>query len=199
MLSRPEYQPAEPGLVQRVLGEVDRWIGSLLQQALGGDVSQGLALAGLVALVLVGVAVLAALVRSTRRTAAGRAAAADPAEVGRWAADWRAEAERAEQAGRWPAALRCWYRLTVAGLAAAGLADERPGATAGEDLAAVRARAPQAAAAFTELTDAFEQAWYGQEPVGPAEVAAVQAAAEQALAAARRPRSRHAPAATGSG
>lgn len=163
---------------------VGRWV----QELVTADVGDPVAVAVLAAVAVLVAAVGVGVLRSTRRSAARRPAAASAAEVGRNPAQWRADAERAASAAQWRTALRCWYRATVAELAAGGLVAERPGATTGEDLASVRARAPRAAPAFAELTDAFERAWYGRAAVDADDVAAVRAAAAQVSAAIRAPR-----------
>lgn len=200
MLSRPEYQPAEPGLVEQAVIEVQRLVGRFLQRIVTADVGDPVAIAALVVVVALAGALIAAMVRSTRRSGARADVAAGASEVGRSPSQWRAEAHAATAAQQWRTALRCWYRLTVAELAAGGLVVERPGATTGEDLASVRRHAPQAGPAFAELTDAFERAWYGQQPVGAADVDAVHGAAEHVIAVAgsRESRRGHRPVGAGS-
>jgi hypothetical protein len=113
----------------------------------------------------------------------GRGVSAHTARV-RPAADWRAEAERHEQAGEWRKALRCRYRALVAELAARGLLEEVPGRTAGEYRTELGDSLPSAAPSFRGATDLFEGAWYGRRPTSETDAVRFRELADRVLAAA---------------
>ena len=185
VLARPEYAEAQPGLIERAVDALQRGLAWGLDQ-LGGTPA-GTALAAVALAALAGVVAwgLWRLVARTRRSGALRASA--DAQVGRAPRDWRADAEAAQAQGRRREAVRCWYRLGIAELAARGLVTEEPGATAGEDLARVRRGAPDLADTVALLTDAFERAWYARRPVTEPSLTAVRAAADDLAARLAQP------------
>jgi hypothetical protein len=79
----------------------------------------------------------------------------------RSAAEFLAEAEKAELDRRWRHAIRMRYSAVLAELGSTGFVRLRPGRTTGEYLSEVRANLPAAADAFFEATRIFEKAWYG--------------------------------------
>jgi Domain of unknown function (DUF4129) len=166
VLARPEFRPPERSLLQRawdwLLEQAGRLLAELGASGVGGIV--GLAV---LVLALLGIGLLAA--RFSRGvTPSPEVRAAVPGAPRRPAADWRAEAEAHERAGRWRQAVRCRHRALVAELAARGLVDEVPGRTAGEYRREVGRSLPDAAADFAGATELFELAWYGRgEPGAP--------------------------------
>lgn len=134
--------------------------------------------------VLVFVAVLALLVfrfaRTVRRDPGSGLEVSGP--VGRTAREWVADADAALAAGDFREALRCRYRALLADLAAAGLVEEVPGRTTGEYVAAVRDDIPPALEPFRTATRAFEAAWYGPDPTGPADLEGFLVSAREVLA-----------------
>jgi hypothetical protein len=176
VLAGPDFADARPG----VLDQAARWaldrVGELLAAIIaGGGGPLGLALLA-VALVALGL-IVASLVRRVRRDR-GRPVPRPDGIGGRSAADWVAEAERAEAAGAWAAALRCRYRALLADLVAAGVLDEVPGRTARGYQRDVASAAPAATRPMREVTRAFEAAWYDRRPVDAADVAALRDAAD---------------------
>ena len=169
VLSRPEFRPAHRSLTERVFAWVLEVIGRLLA-ALGGSGAGGIVGLLLLALVLVGVGVLAARF-SRGLTPSPEVAAAVPGGRRRSAAEWRADAEAQEGAGAWRDAVRSRYRALVADLAARGLVEEVPGRTAGEYRREVGHALPAAAGDFAGATELFEVAWYGRADTGPQEAA----------------------------
>ena len=169
VLSRPEFRPPERSLLEQVVDWVLDLIGRLLA-ALGGSGAGGIVGLVLLALVLVGVGVLAARF-SRGLTPSPEVAAAVPGGRRRSAAEWRAEAEAQELAGAWREAVRSRYRALVADLAARGLVEEVPGRTAGEYRRQVGQALPGAAGDFDGATELFEVAWYGRSPTGAQEAA----------------------------
>jgi hypothetical protein len=169
VLSRPEFRPPERSLMERVLDWVLEAIGRLLA-ALGGSGAAGIVGLVLLALVLVGVGILAA--RCSRGlTPSPEVAAAVVGGRRRSAAEWRAEAQAQERVGAWRDAVRSRYRALVADLAARGLVEEVPGRTAGEYRRDVGRALPAAAGDFAGATELFEVAWYGRTDTGPREAA----------------------------
>jgi hypothetical protein len=169
VLARPEFRPPHRSLTERLVDWVLELIGRLLA-ALGGSGAGGIVGPILLALVLVGVGVLAARF-SRGLTPSPEVAAAVPA--GRWrsAAQWRAEAEAHERTGAWREAVRSRYRALVAELASRGLVEEVPGRTAGEYRREVGRALPEAAADFAGATELFEVAWYGRSRTGAGDAA----------------------------
>jgi hypothetical protein len=180
VLSRPEFRPPEQPLLQRAVGWVLDQLGSLLASLLGGGAGPVVGLVLLAA--IVGLVVVVAARFSRGLTRDPELAAARPPATGRPAAEWRAEAEAAERAGQWRAALRCRYRALVADLAQRGLVDEVPGRTAGEYRVEVGRNAPTVAADFSRATDLFELAWYGNRATGVDEARRFRALADRVLA-----------------
>jgi len=161
ILSRPEFERHKT-LLQRVL----EWIGDQLSRisfGIGGgpgfvgDLVGLLFLAGAIVLVVV-------LVRSIRRTPRRPEPARDLSveEIARRsAADWRTDAERFEAAHRWREAMRARYRELVRTLVDERVLADVAGRTTGEYDRELAAALPQASGAFTELTELFEDVWYG--------------------------------------
>jgi hypothetical protein len=164
VLSRPEFRPPPRSLTERLIDWVLELIGRLLA-ALGGTGAGGIVGLILLALVLVGVGVLAARF-SRGLTPSPEVAAAVPGGRRRSSAEWRAEAEAHERAGAWREAVRSRYRALVADLAARGLVEEVPGRTAGEYRREVGRALPKAAGDFAGATELFEAAWYGRSGPG---------------------------------
>lgn len=183
VLGRQEYAEVRPGLVTQVWDWVLDGIGRLLE-AITGSGEQGV-VGALVVLGLVAVVVLLAVrfVSGVRRDP-GLALVLSGA-VGRPPADWAAEADDHERAGRHRAALRCRYRHLLAALAAQGLVDEVPGRTTGEYLSETTAAVPAAAAELRAVTVAFERVWYGDVGADPLLVADARRDVEHVLRVAR--------------
>jgi len=179
VLSRPEFRPPQRSLTERVLDWVLEGIGRLLA-ALGGSGAGGIVGLVLLALVLVGVGVLAARF-SRGLTPSPEVAAAVPGGRRRSAAEWRAEAEAHERAGAWREAVRSRYRALVADLATRGLVEEVPGRTAGEYRREVGRALPEAATDFAGATELFEVAWYGRSGTGAGEAARLRDLSERVL------------------
>lgn len=189
VLSRPEYADLEPGLVARLRAWAAEQVGRVIEAIAGTGQ------AALIGWVLLAGAVLAAALLAVRFLRAVRPDPAAPlpvgGPVGRTAADWDADADDHERAGRHRDALRCRYRALLAGLAAAGVVDEIAGRTTGEYRQAVAAALPDAEGPFVVLTERFESAWYGDVPVSEDDLAAARDDAEAVRRAAglatRRP------------
>jgi hypothetical protein len=170
-------------LLDRLFDWVLELIGRLLA-ALGGSGAGGIIGLILLALVLVGVGVLAARF-SRGLTPSPEVAAAVPGGVRRSAAEWRAQAEAHERAGAWREAVRSRYRALVADLASSGLVEEVPGRTAGEYRRQVGRGLPDAAADFAGATELFEVAWYGRADTGSQEAARLRELSDRVLRRAR--------------
>jgi hypothetical protein len=183
VLSRPEFRPPGRSLLERAVDWLLEVIGRLLG-ALAGSGAGGIVGLLLLALVLLGVGVLAA--RFSRGLTPSPELAAVVAEGRRLsAADWRAEAEALERAGAWREAVRSRYRALVADLAARGLVEEGPGRTAGEYRRQVRRAVPAAATDFAGATELFEVAWYGRADTGAPEAAHLRDLSDRILQQAR--------------
>ncbi|HET9290078.1 MAG TPA: DUF4129 domain-containing protein [Actinomycetes bacterium] len=183
VLSRPEFRPPERSLMERVLDWVLEGTGRLLA-ALGGSGAGGIVGLVLLALVLVGVGILAARF-SRGLTPSPEVAAAVVGGRRRSAAEWRAEAEGQERTGAWREAVRSRYRALVADLASRGLVEEVPGRTAGEYRREVGRALPAAASDFAGATELFEVAWYGRADTGPQDAAHLRDLSDRILQRAR--------------
>lgn len=82
---------------------------------------------------------------------------------------WRAAAEDHRAAGRYRDSIRCQYRALVGDLARAGIVDEIPGRTSGEERDQLARLAPAVSARFGVAADLFDRAWFGDEPVDGAD------------------------------
>ncbi len=96
---------------------------------------------------------------------------------------WRARAETAEAEGRWRDAVRLRFGVLVAELVAGRVLDAVPGRTAGEYHRALAELRPAAAEPFGRAVRIFEDAWYGDVPVGPDDAAAVRRLTDEVLVA----------------
>lgn len=180
VLGRPAFdEPPEP-LFERLADFVLERLGQAFSALTGGG--RGALVAWLI--LAVTVAVVAALafrvVATVRRDRTARQA--DGGErVESQSVDWRAAAALHEAKGEWRDALRCRWRALVADLAGRRVVEEVDGRTAGEYLAQVRVRAPDAGDAFSRATSVFEASWYGARPTGPDDVARVRELAEKTV------------------
>ncbi len=84
-------------------------------------------------------------------------------------ADLIEAAEGAERDRRWKQALMARYRHLVASLIQEAVLLDVPGRTTGEYRVEFRQVRPDAAIEFDQVTTSFENAYYGDEPVGAAE------------------------------
>ena len=182
ILSRPEFRRPEPSLFDRF----QEWLADLLHRVFealsGGGRGSAVGLVLLVAAVAAVAFFATRVARTMVRDPSVRVA--EPRQPVRSAADWLAEAERAEGAGRWRDGVRYRHRALVAALAERGVLDEIPGRTAGEYRADIAAALPAAARDVAAATDLFDRAWYGAQPTGPEERDRFGALAERVLAGA---------------
>jgi hypothetical protein len=164
ILARPEFDEDQRSLLERARDWVFDRLDDLLGELGGGGGGELLGWALVAALTLAAIVFAVRFTRGARRdpgVAPGR-----PLVPRRTAAEWRAEAEAHEAAGRWRPALRCRYRALVADLAARGLVEEVPGRTSGEYRRQVDVALPEVAPAFDGATSLFEGAWYGGRATG---------------------------------
>ncbi len=183
VLARRELAPARPGPVDRVLGWVVEQIFRVLYR-LFGDGGQGISTVRVVVFALL-LALVGYLLWRFLRGVGREASTADELarDVGRAPTDWAAEAEGHERAARHREAVRCRYRLLLARLAERGVIEEIPGRTSGEYLREASAALPAAGEDLRGATEAFERAWYADEPVTARDVDTVREAGERAAAA----------------
>lgn len=174
--ARGEYQPAPKSWVERFFG----WIGDrivdvlefLFDRGAPDVVNQdgGASIGEWWVYLFLGVVAAVALWllwRSYFRHLGGRdkelpevevsTAASDDSEVG----DWRDRARDYEAQGDYRNALRCRYRAVVADLVDRKVLYPTPGRTAGEHRFDVSEKKPVAAPEFDEVSDLFEETWYG--------------------------------------
>lgn len=102
-------------------------------------------------------------------------------DTSREPADWRRDADAHRAAGRFRDALRCRYRALVGDLARAGLIDEIPGRTTGEERVQLAEVAAVAAPPFDRVAELFDSTWYGDRPASDGDVAEVEQLERQVL------------------
>jgi hypothetical protein len=178
ILAQPRFDRPPESIPDQILGWIADQVGKVFASLAGGG-------GGTVVVWVLIVGVLAGtvhlLVRHGRVTLPPLTAPDQPTvmvELTRSAAEWRAEAERHEEAGRWAEGLRGRHRALVADLVRAGAIPEQPGRTAGEHVRDVAASRPDAAPAMAAATELFEAAWYGGASTGAAEAERFQALAD---------------------
>ena len=184
VLARPEFQRPSPGWLQRLRMELvdllERFIGTLLGGGRGAVLAWAVLAVAIVAICFVALRFARGVTRDPGR-------AAPSVDVRRRSpAEWLAEAEEAERAGRWRLGLRCRYRALVAELAERGLVEEVAGRTSGEYRAEVATGVPDVAAEFDGATELFDRAWYGDLPTGEDETVRFRRLADRILAGAGR-------------
>ena len=187
MLDGAEFQRPEPNVLERARAWVEERVGGVLQGLVTGDGASVLGWIVLLASVVAIALLLARLGRTVQRDPAR--ATSVSVERARTAAQWVDEAERLEAEREWKLALRCRFRALVTSLVEQGRVDDVPGRTAGEYRAQIDDALADAAADFAEATYLFEDAWYGDEPTGPAENERFRALAAAVLEASARHRS----------
>lgn len=168
ILRRPEFRHHKS-----ILQRIGEWIADQLARfSFGVGNGPGFLGNAIGLLILVAAAVLVfLLVRSFRRT--GRRREDDGVVVEstarRSADDWRRAAEELEQAGRWREAMRARYAELVRALIDDGVVSDVAGRTSGEYRTELTAALPDRASDIAALTELFESAWYGAEPVDRAD------------------------------
>ncbi len=95
-------------------------------------------------------------------------------DTSREPAEWRCEADAHRTAGRFRDAVRCRYRALVGDLARAGLIDEIPGRTSGEERVQLREVVPSAGPPFDRVAWLFDDTWYGDRDATDDDVAEVE-------------------------
>jgi hypothetical protein len=171
ILARPEFKPPQKNPVRQAIDWLFDKLGRLIDKLLsvfGGGGGGSFVAWALLALVVAGI-VLLVVFRIRRGPVVRPEARTVVVDHSREPSDWRAEADEHARRGRFRDALRCRYRALVGDLARRGLLDEIPGRTTGEERGQLRTTAPVVAAEFTDATDLFDRAWYGDEPTGAGE------------------------------
>jgi hypothetical protein len=166
ILAGSDYETAEPEWLDRAW----EWVLERLRDLLDGLEVPGLGGGGTGGssgiswlLLLIGVGLLVWLIVRYRRHRVPKDDEPESTVVldpHRSADEWREEARRLEELGRWDEAIRAEYRAMVGDLVDADLLPDIPGRTAGEYRQDVRRDLPQCAAPFDEATDLFEPVWY---------------------------------------
>ena len=186
ILAEPRYDRPPKSIPDRVL----EWFGEQIGKVLGSLVGSGTGT--LVAWIVVVGAIAVVVYLVVRYGRVGRLPRAAPGEAAvmveltRTPAEWRAEADRLEVAGRWAEGLRCRHRALIGELVRRGAVSDQPGRTAGEHVRDVMASLPDAAPPLAAATELFEAAWYGGARTGPDEASRFQALDEQVLAVGAR-------------
>jgi len=191
ILARPEFGDHR-NLLERAIDWIGGQLSDLLDQIAGG-VGSGTGFLGSliqIAVVVGAIALIAYVSRlifqaatSRRRKPAGDGLVVvfgekvDPERLAH-------EAAEAEAAGRWKEAALARYRHLVSALVVAGVLAEIPGRTTGEYRVEYAAIRPKSAPEFARATAMFEQAYYGDAPVGAEQCAEMSSIAAALLPAA---------------
>jgi hypothetical protein len=185
ILGRPEYQEAEPPILQRVLDRIGDLLGDLIgfvSGSGGGYVIGYLIL--IAALVAAGYAAWRIRPRYHPLQQPAAPWLANDTTPARTRAEWLAEALAAESSSRWDRAVHARYHALVAGLADGGQLPGERSTTSGEHRLAFAHRSAgspdrlERFERFDHATDRFEHVWFGGHPA--------QRADSQALADADR-------------
>jgi hypothetical protein len=171
ILSRPEYQEAEPGLMERALDWVLERLGAVLGSAVGGQ--QGY-LVGYAILVAALVAAGYLLWRVFPR-GGGLRPRSTPTVVSETItrlsrAQWLARAGEAEAAARWDDAVHARYHALTTGLADRHELSPELSVTSGEHRHSFTRGAVADAGrvqAFDGVTERFEEVWFGGAAAEP--------------------------------
>ena len=156
-LAHPRYD-SDPTLLQRALEWVTEKINELLSAA-GGTLSGP---AGLLLLALIVVAVTAILLRYSRLARRRRSNAESVfGATRRSAREYRAAADAAAEAGRWPDAVIERFRAIIADLEERALIDVRPGMTADEATRAAGHALPGLSSDLPQAAALFDAVYYG--------------------------------------
>lgn len=159
-LLRPEYQAQD--LAGRVLDWVARRLGGLIDATSGAPRASTLVAMVLLAAVALGLAVLLSRVRRTARARGGRRVVLNDEVV--TAAELRARAEAARQAGRHGEAVVDGFRALALRQVERGRLEDAPGATAYEVGRSLAEEYPGHAPAVEAAASLFEQVLYGHRP-----------------------------------
>lgn len=182
-LSKPEYQAAQPTLLDLIAEAVRDWLFSLLSGQVGAPPEVGLAIALVLAAVAVGLAFLIfGVPRLGRRsTVIGALFGEDDA---RSAEQLRRAGESALSRGDYATAIAEFYRAIARGLAERTLVTTLPGTTAQGFAAAAAQPFPEHRERLVAAAGSFDEVRYLGHP-GTAEQARQLRSLERELAAAR--------------
>ncbi|MBT2442843.1 DUF4129 domain-containing protein [Streptomyces sp. ISL-36] len=158
-LSKPMYHENDPNLLERALDRFWEWVGELFDAASGATPG---GLLGLLAIVLVALALIAALWWRLGTPHRVPATADSLFEDGPRTADQhRTAAARHAAAGRWNQALQERMRAVVRSLEERALLDPRPGRTADEAAAEAGRSLPSHADELRAAARSFDDVTYG--------------------------------------
>ena len=166
VLSRPEYQEAQPSLLERALERVFEWLADIFAPAVGnfGSVTIGY--------VILAIAVAAAAFflwkfwqRFDRKPSADDEVVKVEVEVSERLsrAEWLSRAEAAEAAGNWDIAVHARYHALTTGLADNEILAPEVSTTSGEHRSNFAATEgdPGRVGRFAAATDRYEEVWFG--------------------------------------
>jgi uncharacterized protein DUF4129 len=167
---------ATPGLLTRIRRAIVSALQSFVDRLLSNT-----GLGTFIAWAIVAVLLVAGVWGLTRLTVPARRvrkrATVDTENV-----DWRRVAEEALARGDHPEAVRARYRLLLQALASQGILRDSPSLTAGECRRTVRrSERPALAPPVDEATTVFERVAYGEQPLRPGDLEAMQRAEEEVM------------------
>lgn len=162
-LSKGVYHQDDPSLMQRLFEWIIGWIERLLGELGSGAPGGWTGIAIIAALVVIAAIIIRWRVGPLAR-ARKRASMMVFTDERRTAAEHRAAAQAAANAGHYDIAIRESFRALVRDLEERTLLDERPGRTADEAAAEVARFAPQAGGAVQTAARIFDEVWYGGRP-----------------------------------
>ncbi len=185
IVSGPEYRVPEPAFVQRgfvwlgdrlepvgdAIGRFLEWLAGLFDITAGGSQQGGSGgfLLGWILLAIAAAAAVWFLIRVMPRRRLRAAAKSEPVVEQRTRhratrKEWLKRAAEAEAERDFTGAVRARYRALIAGLADRSELAPDEALTSGEHLRSFDADGKRVER-FTQATDRYERAWYGDEPV----------------------------------
>ena len=163
-LSQSEYQEAQPGLAEKLLGTIMDWLDEVLSGLQGVGPTAGVLLLGLGALLILALAILVIRPRlNARHRRPGLFEAAAPEQD---AAAHRLLAEKAAADGDWDTALAERLRAILRTAEERVILDRQPGRTAYEAGSALSSVFPSAADDIFWLSGRFDEVRYGNARAG---------------------------------
>ncbi|MCI0687429.1 MAG: DUF4129 domain-containing protein [Sporichthyaceae bacterium] len=162
-LAKPEYQAAQPSLLQRIV----RWLLDRLAQLFNavGDAPGGvLGLILLAVLVLLAVLLIRYRIGPIRHARASHPAVFDERAVVRTAAEHRSAADAAAAEQDWATAVRERFRAIIRQLEEYDLLDPRAGRTADEAANDAGQALPALAESLRTGATTFDEVMYGEHP-----------------------------------
>lgn len=186
-LSRPVYQEAKPGLLERLLTALGEWLADVLRNVKAVDPDLGVVLIGVGAIAVILLAVW--LIKPRRNVRTRKLPGVFDGTTVHTAAEHRARAAAAAGNGRYDDALTEILRTVIVSAEERGVLEPAPGRTADEVSALLQSVFPGQRSGIGWLTSRFNEVRYGNGSAGTGDYGRA-AALEEALQGERPERRR---------